>query len=269
MRSMYKDSYKVLLFSFLLCCRVFCIWADSAAVEGNDRGAPAASAEADITLKQDETSLMVGDVAAPRSAEKSTASVLFQLVLSLAVVCVLVYGVLCFIRRSKQFTAADDPFLKNVASLAIAPNKTVCIVTLIDKAYMIGVSDASLSLLAEISDKELIDAMNLHAAQAAGPKQSFSSFLHTFFPASKPKHTEGNPFDSFLAQQRSRLKNSGSMAETGNKHSQNKRDGYFNAENAAARSAPDGETQYNTVTDGVKRNTENSTTAYTGMREDE
>lgn len=260
---MHKDSYKVLLFSFLLFCRAFCIWADSTAGGENDRGAPAVSAEADITLKQDEASLMVGDVAAPGSAEKSTVSILFQLVLSLAVVCVLVYGVLCVIRRSKQFTAADDPFLKNVASLAIAPNKTVCIVTLIDKAYMIGVSDASLSLIAEISDKELIDAMNLHAAQAAGPKQSFSSFLHTFFPASKPKHTGGNPFDSFLAQQRSRLKNSGSM------HNQNNREEYFNAENEAAQSTAGTESQYDTVTGSVKRNTENGASAYTGMREQE
>ena len=164
-------------------------------------------------LQTDETALPVQDVPTPRTSRSSTFSLLLQLIISLAAVCMLIYGVLYFIRRSKQFTAGDDPFLKNVANLPLAPNKTLYIVTLIDKAYLIGASDASLSLIAEITDKELIDAMNLHAAQTAGPKQSFSSLLHTFFPAAKPKEADTNPFDSFLAKQRGRLQNSSAAQE--------------------------------------------------------
>ena len=213
---MHKDSYKVILFSFLLICGAVRAFADNGTAEtGNSASSESAPAETGIVLQADESAFPVQDVPAPRASRSSTVSMLLQLIISLAVVCALIYGVLYFIRRSKQFTAADDPFLKNVASLPLAPNKTLYIVTLIDKAYLIGASDASLSLIAEITDKELIDAMNLHAARTAGPKQSFSSLLHTFFPAAKPKEADANPFDSFLARQRGRLQNSGAAQANG------------------------------------------------------
>ena len=213
---MSKDTGKIIVFSFLLICGALCAFADNgiAAEAGNSAVPETAPAETGIILQTDESALPVQDVPAPRSSRSSTFFLLFQLIISLAVVCVLIYGVLYFIRRSKQFSAADDPFLKNVANLPLAPNKTLYIVTLIDKAYLIGASDASLSLIAEITDKELIDAMNLHAAQTPGPKQNFSSLLHTFFPAAKPKETDANPFDSFLAKQRGRLQNSGAAQES-------------------------------------------------------
>ena len=213
---MSKDTGKIIVFSFLLICGALCAFADNgiAAEAGNSTVPETAPAETGIILQTDESALPVQDVPAPRSSRSSTFFLLFQLIISLAVVCVLIYGVLYFIRRSKQFSAADDPFLKNVANLPLAPNKTLYIVTLIDKAYLIGASDASLSLIAEITDKELIDAMNLHAAQTPGPKQNFSSLLHTFFPEAKPKETDANPFDSFLAKQRGRLQNSGAAQES-------------------------------------------------------
>ena len=203
---MYRDSYKVIVFSFFLICTAVSVCADEAAAQG-DSVSPTVRAENEIVLQTDETMLPVQDETTRRAGGTSSVSMLFQLILALAVVCALIYGVL-------YFTAADDPFLKNVASLSLAPNKTVYAVTLIDKAYLIGASDASLSLIAEITDKELIDAMNLHAAQTAGPKQNFSSFLHTFFPAAKPKEAEANLFDSFLTKQRERLQNSSVAQES-------------------------------------------------------
>lgn len=211
---MYSSFYKSIVFSFFLICSAVSVFADDVAVTAGNNSV-ATPTETEIVLQTDETTLPVQDAPAPRAASSSTLSMLLQLIISLAAVCALIYGVLYFIRRSKQFTAGDDPFLRNVASLPLAPNKTLYIVTLIDKAYLIGASDASLSLIAEITDKELIDAMNLHAAQTAGPKQNFSSLLQTFFPAAKPKEADANPFDSFLAKQRERLQNSGAVPGSG------------------------------------------------------
>lgn len=205
---MYKNAYKI-LFSILLICGTVCLFAEDTAVPA------AAPAESEMVLQTEETAMPVRESASQRASGGSSVAMLFQLIIALAVVCALIYGVLYFIRRSKRFTAADDPFLKNVASLPLSPNKTLYVITLIDKAYLIGAADASLSLIAEITDKELIDAMNLHAAQTAGPKQSFNSFLHTFFPAAKPKEVETNPFDSFLTKQRERLQNGGAASKTG------------------------------------------------------
>ena len=46
--------------------------------------------------------------------------------------------------------------MRRVAYLNIAPGKTVEVITLIDKAYLIGVTEDNISLLGEIDDKELI-----------------------------------------------------------------------------------------------------------------
>ncbi|MGP1444726.1 MAG: FliO/MopB family protein [Treponema sp.] len=214
---MYRVSYKIVFLFILLSCVAAVVYADDAGQNKLSQAIPTsgAASETAIVLQTDETLLPVADTVAPQSSGRSsTAGMLFQLVISLAVVCALIYGVLYFIRRSKRFTAADDPFLKNVASLALAPNKNLHIVTLIDKAYLIGAADSSLSLIAEITDKELIDAMNLHAAQTAGPKQDFGSLLQTFFPAAKPQ-TAADPFDSFLSKQRERLQNTGTSQKEG------------------------------------------------------
>lgn len=213
---MRRDAYKIIGFSFFLLCSIISVYADDISVaEKNVQDATAIPAESELILQAETGSVpLKGDSVAPSNRGSSTGSMLFQLIISLAVVCGLIYGVLYIIRRSKRFTAADDPFLKPVATLTLAPNKALHIVTLIDKAYLIGASDASLSLIAEITDKELIDAMNLHAAQTVGPKQDFASFLHTFFPAAKPKDADVNPFDSFLTKQRERLQNSSVTPES-------------------------------------------------------
>jgi len=185
-----------LLFSLFFLCSIAAYAQDTTGNGETSITLPAVD-EAAIQLQEEPARQALGS--------SSTAALLFQLVVWLAVVCALVYAVLYFIRRSRRFTAGDDPFLKNVAALPLSPNKTVYIITLVDKAYISGASDASLSLIAEINDKELIDAMNLHAAQKTGPKQDFNTFLHTFFPAAKPKAAENNLFDSFLTKQRERL----------------------------------------------------------------
>lgn len=192
---MHRYSCKLLFALFFLCSIV--VYAQD--TTGNDESAITVPAVDESTLKLEEKP------ARQALGSSSTVFLLLQLIAWLAVVCALVYAALYFIRRSRRFTAEDDPFLKNVAALPLSPNKTVYIITLVDKAYIIGASDASLSLIAEISDKELIDAMNLHAAQKTGPKQDFNTFLHTFFPAAKPKTAESDPFDSFLTKQRNRL----------------------------------------------------------------
>lgn len=160
--------------------------------------------ENDIVLSDTESALALRDSGPIKKSETSTVFLLLQLVLSLAGVCALIYGVLYFIKRTRRFPVDTDPFLTQLASLSLAPDKAVYVVGLINKAYLLGVSASSISLIAEITDKELIDAMHLHAAQAPSPKKDFSSLLYTFFP--QAKQSRAHPLDSFLAEQRTRLK---------------------------------------------------------------
>ena len=56
------------------------------------------------------------------------------------------------------------------------------VVTLIDKAYIVGVTDSQINLLGEINDKELIQAMNLQADknQKTSKPVNFSELLDMF-----------------------------------------------------------------------------------------
>lgn len=201
---------------FLLCfvCNATLLLAQDIPADGEKK-----ITENDIMLSDTESALALRDSGVIKKSETSTVFLLLQLVLSLAGVCALIYGVLYFIKRTRRFSVDTDPFLTQLASLSLAPDKTVCVVGLINKAYLLGVSSSAVSLIAEITDKELIDAMNLHAAQAPSPKKDFSSLLYTFFP--QAKQSQAHPLDSFLAEQRTRLKKtrySDTSADTSSAH---------------------------------------------------
>lgn len=192
------------------------------------------SAESDTVLANPEEALRLdssplenGGTVQMRQGYGSISALLLQLIVSIGVICAVVYGVLYLIKRSKQFNTGTDPFLKTAAVLPLAPDKTLYAVTLMNKAYLLGASASSLSLIAEIADKELVDAMNLYAdQQQKNSKQDFSSVLYTFFPASRPKQQSEEPLDSFLSKQRERLQKNAAhtsdTAYTGDNEGQNK-----------------------------------------------
>ena len=98
--------------------------------------------------------------------------------------------------------ADDDTFLRHISGVSVGTNKSVQIVTLLDKAYLLGVSDSSVNLIAEVTDKELVGAMNLWSDkrnQVSKPR-SFADVLDIFMPhgprgdrtASRPAASAGD-----------------------------------------------------------------------------
>ena len=120
-----------------------------------------------------------------------------------------------FLKKVSGTTTSSDPYLKKVASLSLSPGKFVYVITLNSKAYLIGVADNSVNLIAEIDDKELIDTMNLHVPQSFEGKKplDFSSLLGKFVNTNGQKYSAkkgGGGFSSsnvveLLQNQRSRL----------------------------------------------------------------
>ena len=114
-----------------------------------------------------------------------------RMVLVLAIVVACIYLVMNFMKKSVTGDSdTDDVYLRKVAQLTLSPGKTVQIVTLLDKGYMLGVSDSSVNLITEITDKELVDAMNLSAdkAEKSRKARNFGEVLEMFMP-SKSSHT--------------------------------------------------------------------------------
>ena len=112
----------------------------------------------------------------------STAGVFIRMIVVLLIVIALIYGVLWFIKKKTNVVKTDDDYLRRAAYINIAPGKTIEVITLIDKAYLIGVTEDNITLLGEIQDDELIKAMNLSADKKNNTKKpsSFSEVLDMF-----------------------------------------------------------------------------------------
>ncbi len=112
----------------------------------------------------------------------STAGMFIRMIVVLIIVVGLIYGVLWFIKKKTNVVKTDDDYLRRAAYINIAPGKTVEVITLIDKAYLIGVTEDNITLLGEIHDDELIKAMNLSADKKNNTKKptTFSDVLDMF-----------------------------------------------------------------------------------------
>ena len=99
----------------------------------------------------------------------STVGMFVRMIVVLVIVIGLIYGVLWFIKKKTNVVKTDDDYLRRAAYINIAPGKTIEVITLIDKAYLIGVTEDNITMLGEIDDKELISAMNISADKKNSP----------------------------------------------------------------------------------------------------
>ena len=146
-----------------------------------------------------------------KSSSFSTFWLFLRMILVLAIVIICIYAVVWFMKKSvKTENDEDEPFLRKVSSVSLAPGKSVQIVTLVDKGFVVGVSEDSVSLISEINDKELIDAMNLYSDKKKKTQKprSFADVLEIFMPKKKDSNIYGDSsrqFSDMLNKQRNRL----------------------------------------------------------------
>lgn len=204
---------KVLKILFSLCSYLLITgFAWSQEVVASENETVGRAAESQILIAQD----VVGNTE-NAITESSSYGIWFfvRTILVLAVVLGLVWAFFLFLKKVSGTTTSSDPYLKKVASLSLSPGKFVYVITLNSRAYLIGVADNSVNLIAEIDDKELVDAMNLHAPQNEEGKKplDFNSLLGKFVNTNGQKHAtkkSGGGFSSsnvveLLQNQRSRL----------------------------------------------------------------
>ena len=112
-----------------------------------------------------------------------------RMLLVLAFVVAVIYFIFKFLKKGiEPKVNNDDPFLRKVSSITLSPGKSVQIVTLLDKAFILGVSDDSVNVIDKVDDIELINAMNLYADKNSVSKpKNFSEILELFMPQ---KNTE-------------------------------------------------------------------------------
>ena len=116
--------------------------------------------------------------------------VFIRMLLVLAVVVAIIWFMFRYLKKKtmpEDNNGEPDPFLRKVSSVTLAPGKSVQIVTLIDKAYILGVADDSINLISEVDNKELVQDMNLYADKNQNQKRakSFDELLEIFMPKKK------------------------------------------------------------------------------------
>ncbi|MEL3904899.1 MAG: flagellar biosynthetic protein FliO [Treponemataceae bacterium] len=121
------------------------------------------------------------DSARPQENGVSFFGSLWKLILMLLIVCVLAYVVLRFLKKSQTLSLNDDPYLKVVSSLKLAPNKSLYIITVKREAFLIAVTEKDVSLISRIEDTELIDTLNLHAENQTVEQKPFAEMVSVFF----------------------------------------------------------------------------------------
>ncbi len=126
-----------------------------------------------------------------------------RMILALVFVVALIYGIVLFLKKGFVPKESENPFLKRAATLTLAPGKTVQVITMPDKAWVVGVTDAGINLIGEITDADLVNQMILEAEKEPLSKpRDFASILNSF------THTAKNT-ESILKEQRLRLRRGG------------------------------------------------------------
>lgn len=128
------------------------------------------------------TSPNEADILLNSGTTSSSLWVFIRMILVLAIVIAIIYLFFKLLKKNGDASDTGDQFLRRVASVSVAPGKSVQVVTLIDEAFLIGVSDNSVNLISKVEDKELVQAMNLYADQHAGTKKpvNFAEVLNMF-----------------------------------------------------------------------------------------
>lgn len=155
---------------------VFPLHAQTDSVSSNETTLPVVIDETTLPIATEEASV-TNEVRSP-----SMIALVFRMIFVLAFVIACIYVILKLIKKSGESTN-DDQFLRLVSTVGLGQGKSVHIVSLLDeKAYMIGASDNAVNLIGEITNKELISAMNLYADKTTQTKKAknFSDILSLF-----------------------------------------------------------------------------------------
>lgn len=141
--------------------------------------------EQSFSIATDPSQITLASPNTNSSAENKSPSTIFlfvKMILVLAVVIAIIYAIVFLMKRGMKQPSENDPFLRNVTRLTLSPGKSVQVVTLVDHAYLVGVTDNNINLIAEITDKELIDTMNLYFDKKTNTRRprSFSDVLDIF-----------------------------------------------------------------------------------------
>ena len=145
------------------------------------------------------------DSAAAPAAGPSIWTVI-RMVLTLALAAAAIYGMVFLIKRSSK-PAGKDPFLKVLAVTHLGSNRYAHVVAVGSKAWLLGSSDGGVTLIGEIEDKDVLNAMLLEDSQKGDDAAAgrFPDFLGMLRRLGTPAKSSTSGADD-IRKRRERLK---------------------------------------------------------------
>ena len=155
----------------------------------------------ETTIDGVDNSDLVNSVDSP--SDTSTVWLFVRMIFALILVIAIIYVVVFFLKKVASPKIPEQPFLKRAATLSLGPGKSVHVITMPDKAWLVGVSEAGIQPIGEITDTELVTQLILEAEKQPSEKpKDFASIFNSFMPSAKAT-------ENTLKKQRDRLKNGG------------------------------------------------------------
>jgi flagellar protein FliO/FliZ len=133
---------------------------------------------------------------------------IFRVILTLAVVAAAIYGLVFFVKRAARGGRAQDPFLKILADAPLGANRGAYIIAVGSKAWLVGAAESGVSLISEIEDQDIINAMLLEDSRksAETPTGRFPDFRALLHRLGMPTESNAPPGPEDIRKRRERLK---------------------------------------------------------------
>lgn len=122
------------------------------------------SGDTPVDPRAGESSFVLGGTAAANPAAVQGPSSVFTIIrmlLVLALAAAAVYGVVFFIKKANRPPTDKDPHLRILARSPLGGTSQAAVLAVGSKAWLVGISEGSVSLITEIEEKEALDAMFL------------------------------------------------------------------------------------------------------------
>ncbi len=137
--------------------------------------------------------------------EEETGSLFFELVrlvFALLLVLGLIYASLYFLKRRNKIGNRIDS-LENVGGISVGQNKSVQLVRLGDRIYLIGVGE-NVTLLEEVEDQSIIKEI-MQAREEQSLEMSAKNMVSSAFQHNKTSGNKDKPFNKLFQQELNRL----------------------------------------------------------------
>ncbi len=149
-----------------------------------------------------------GETAAPGARAASAVSTwdFVRMLLVLALVVAAIYVLLWLLRRRTGRRVQENDLIRVLGSRTLAGTRSLHLVEVGTRVYLVGSADGGVDLISEITDPESRDSLRLTAAEETpSGRRTFQSVLSEIFRPAKGQATMGDSL-GFLKRQRDRLR---------------------------------------------------------------